>query len=61
MGGIRPPMEKPTSTYPIGVKITGDLEVVNLSTKMQIKWFEAFLKKLEEFEFCKNRWWGRCR
>ena len=34
---ICPPLRKPTRTYAIGVKITGGLEVVNSSTKMQFQ------------------------
>ena len=37
-GGAQwPPLEKPTRTYPTGVKITGGLELDNLSTKMQFQ------------------------
>ena len=31
------PLRKPTRTYAVGVKITGGLEVINLSTKMQFQ------------------------
>ena len=32
-----PPLEQPTRTYPLALKISGGLEVANLSTKMQFQ------------------------